>query len=183
MVSALDRLGRFREYLQFLARSSWNHSLSPKLDWSDLVQETLLNAVQKFDQFRGESDAELAGWLRQILANVVAERQRHFKRDKRDAAREQSLEKLWAESSRRLSGLGGPDPTPGEQVEFNERALRVAAAVEALPAAQRDALILHYWQGQTIPQMADLMQRNPPAVAGLVHRALRKLRSELADLK
>ncbi|MFO0865328.1 MAG: sigma factor [Gemmataceae bacterium] len=36
---------------------------------SDLVQQTLLKATGSLDQFRGANEAELAGWLRRILAN------------------------------------------------------------------------------------------------------------------
>ena len=177
-----EQLGRFRPYLLFLARMSWDRRLQPKLDPSDLVQQTLLQAHGKLNQFQGNTDEELAGWLRQILANVLAERQRHFHRDKRDVARERSLEDVLAESSRRLSGFPGAEPSPSENVEFGERALRVTAAMERLPEDQRDTLILHYWQGHSVPEIAEFMQRTPSAVGSMVHRGLEKLRDELVDL-
>ncbi len=182
MASGFDQLGRFRPYLRFLARVSWDSRLQAKLDPSDLVQQTLLLAHKSLDQYQGTSDEELAGWLRQILANVVAERQRRFNRGKRDIAREQSLEQALAESSRRMSGFAGDDPTPSKQYEFNERALRLATAMDTLPAEQQQALVLHYWQGHSIPDIAEIMQRSPAAVGGLVFRGVKKLRRELADL-
>ena len=43
-----------------------------QLDPSDIVQQTLLKAHEKFDQFRGSTEHELRGWLRAILArNLV----------------------------------------------------------------------------------------------------------------
>ena len=56
-------LERFRSYLRLLARLHLESCLQGKLDPSDVVQETLLKAHEKIDQFRGGSDAELAGWL------------------------------------------------------------------------------------------------------------------------
>lgn len=176
-------LARYRPYLAFLARLSWDHRLQSKLDPSDFVQETLLRAHANAEQFRGRSEAELAGWLRQILANVIAEQNRHFRRDKRATERERPLDQELAESSRRLAGFVSEDPAPSQDVHFNERALRVAAAMEDLPQAQRDALVLHYWQGRSIAEVSAVMQRSAPAVAGLVHRGLKKLRQDLADLR
>jgi len=178
----LDQLEQFRPYLRFLARMSWDERLQHKLDTSDLVQETLLRAHQKFAQFEGSTPEELAGWLRKILANIIADRQKHFARGRRAASRERSLEAVLAESSRRLAGLASGDPTPSALSSFNERALRLAEAIDTLPEDQQRAIVLHYWQEQTIPQIAQVMGRSPASVGGLVHRGLSKLRTALADL-
>src|SRR5262245_66421107 len=83
-----DNLGiaRYRGYLCALARIQlaarpW---LSPKLDASDLVQQTLLKAHAARDQFRGRSPEELTGWLRQILARTRANARRTFAQAKRN---------------------------------------------------------------------------------------------------
>ncbi len=107
MQSEHEQIVRFRPYLLFLARLTTDRRLQSKLDPSDLVQQTMLQAHGNFDQYRGTSDDELAAWLRQILANVVAERQRHFGRGKRDVSRERSFENALAESSLRLEGWPG----------------------------------------------------------------------------
>lgn len=179
-----DRLGRFRPYLRLLARIWWDRRLDVKLDPSDVVQQTMLQAHQAAGQFRGQSDAELAAWLRKILANTIAQSVRDLGRDKRDFRRERSLEESLDKTSSRLEGwLEDAAPSPSQRAEFKERALRVAEAIENLPEAQREAIILHYWQDQSASEIAVQIGRTPAAVAGLLHRGLEKLESELADVQ
>ncbi|HEV2947102.1 MAG TPA: hypothetical protein VGX70_06985, partial [Gemmataceae bacterium] len=62
-----ESLERCREYLHLLARLHLDHRLQGKLDPADVVQQTLMRAHEKRDQFRGRTYAELTAWLRQIL--------------------------------------------------------------------------------------------------------------------
>src|SRR5437868_1351577 len=66
-------LEEFRDYLHLLARFQMDARLQGKVEPSDIVQETLLRAHEKRDQFRGQADAERTGWLRQILAHQIAD--------------------------------------------------------------------------------------------------------------
>ena len=60
----------YRDYLRLLARMQMSRQLQAQLDASDVVQLTLLKAHEKIGQFRGQTEAELAGWLRRILAST-----------------------------------------------------------------------------------------------------------------
>jgi DNA-directed RNA polymerase specialized sigma24 family protein len=86
-------LESFRNYLKLLARTGIDVSLWGKADDSDLVQEKLLKAYQRFGQFRGQTEVELIARLRQILAHNLADLGRQFHlAEGRTVARERLLE-------------------------------------------------------------------------------------------
>jgi RNA polymerase sigma-70 factor (ECF subfamily) len=173
-------LDQFRAYLHLLAGMQLDRRLKRKLDASDIVQETLLQAHRARRQFRGTSQAELAGWLRQILARNLAHATRDYRRGKRNIARERSYEASLEDSSLRLEGwVASQESTPSEKVQRMEQLLQLSDAVQRLPDSQRQAVVLHYWQGWPLGQIAQHLDRTPGAVAGLLHRGLKTLRSAI----
>jgi RNA polymerase sigma-70 factor (ECF subfamily) len=177
-------LDRFRAYLRLLARMHLDPRLRGKLDASDVVQQTLLQACQGLTGFRGTTEAELAAWLRQILARNLAHAVRDLGRDKRDVSRERSLEQALGQSSHRLGmWLAADQSSPSESAQRKEQAVRLAEALETLPEAQREALVLHYWQDWTLPEIGRHLGRTPASVAGLVQRGLKQLRVLLREGK
>src|ERR1700676_1667988 len=91
-------LDRFRSYLMLLARWHWNPRLQGKIDPSDVAQQTLVRAWEGLPNYRGQTDVELRAWLRRILTRSLADLARDFGRDKRDVARERSLDAAVNES-------------------------------------------------------------------------------------
>src|SRR5438445_5516614 len=107
-------LEHYREYLRLLARLQLDPRLWGKLDPSDLVQQTLLRAYEKRDQFRGQTDAEMAAWLRTILANTLADALRQLGRQPENP--ERFLEAALEDSSARLEAwLASDQSSPTQQ--------------------------------------------------------------------
>ena len=171
-------LERFRAYLRLLTRLQLGPGWNGWLDPSDLVQQTLLEAYQKRDQFRGRDDTARGAWLRAILARNVTDAIRAQGRQKRDIARERSLEAELEASSVRLGAwLAAEQSTPSQQAVRHEQAVLLANALARLPKSQREALVLHYWQGCSLAEIARRLDRTAEAVAGLLKRGLSHLRA------
>ena len=177
-------LARFRPYLLLLARVRLDPRLRGKLDASDVVQQTLLEAHQGLAGFRGRGLAEQTAWLRQILARNLANAARDLGRAKRDVGRERSFGAALDESSARLEGwLAAEQSAPGERAERQERAVLLAEALEALPEAQRQAVVLRHWHGWSLAEIAAQLGCTSAAVTGLLHRGLKHLRKRLQELE
>jgi len=177
-------LSRFRDYLRFLAEVEMEPHLQRKLDPSDLVQETLLKAYESIDQLRGQSDGELAAWLRKILARNLSNALRDLQSQKRDIRRESSFEDAMENSCMRLGDfLQSRDPSPSKKMQTHEALMKVVQALSKLPDSQRQALLLKHWHEWSLADIGKEMGRTPAGVAGLLRRALRRLREELNDLK
>ena len=175
-------LGRFRDYLHLLARVQLGPQVQGKLDASDVVQQTLLEAHQKRDQFRGGTPQELLGWLRKLLACTLADALRTLGRAKRDVARERSLEAALEQSAERLQDcLAAQQSSPSEQAGRREQEVRLAEALAKVPEAQRLALVLRHCQGLSVAEISQQLGRSPAAVAGLIKRGAQQLRELLQD--
>jgi RNA polymerase sigma-70 factor (ECF subfamily) len=173
-----------RSYLRLIAQSLLRASgpVRNKIDASDVVQETLLEAHRAGEQFRGRSEAELLAWLRTILANKLADAARRFGRKKRDAALERQYLETLERSTIRLQQLAVvPKTSPSQLVARHEHLCRVAGAMATLPEDQRTAIELHHLAGHSVAECAARMGRTRAAVAGLLRRGLKQLRQALEE--
>lgn len=172
----MDDLERYRSYLLLLARLQ----LGDRDGASDVVQQTMLEAHCQNDRFRGTTSGERAAWLRQALANNLADAERARHRQKRDVARQVSLEAQLDQSSAKLGDwLAAEQSSPSRRVERDEEAVELAAALEQLPEPQREALVLQHWHGLTLAQIGEKLGKTSVAVAGLLKRGLKRLREIL----
>ena len=163
-----------------IARLQLEPRLQAKVDASDIVQQTLLEAHEQRGQFRGTKRAEFAAWLKRILVHNLLDQVKAFRRGKRDIAREQQLEASLNQSTVRLEAcIVAEQSSPSMTVQRNEEGLRLSDALARLPDAQREALVLQHWHDWSVSEIAQHMGRSRTAVAGLLKRGLQKLREEL----
>jgi RNA polymerase sigma-70 factor (ECF subfamily) len=175
-------LERYRDYLRLLARMQLPANLQGKLDASDLVQQTLLKAFEKLEQLRGQNEAQIAAWLRQILANTLANAVRDLGRQKRNAGLERSIEAAIEHSSACLEAwLAAEQSSPSEQAQRNEQVLRLAQGLSSLPELQREVLVLRHCQGWSVEDIGKHLGRTRAAVASLLRRGLKELREFLHE--
>jgi RNA polymerase sigma-70 factor (ECF subfamily) len=131
-------------------------------DAEDVVAETFLSALSALPRFRWQG-VPFEAWLFRIAASKVVDVGRR---------RQRGMVPLDA---------AGVDPTdeaadPGGRLDRAERQAELAAALDGLPATQRDVLVLRFLLGHTVQEVARAMDRTEGAVKQLQVRALANLR-------
>lgn len=179
---ALERLFTLcRNYISILARAQVGSRLRAKVDSSDLVQQTLLDAYRGFGRFQGGSEEEWLAWLRRILEHNAADFVRHYRHTgKRQVQREVALARAGDSSA----VAGCPEPadageTPSQQLLRKERELLVADALAQLSEDHQEVVLLRNLQRLPFDEVARRMERSRPAVQMLWMRAIQKLQQAM----
>jgi RNA polymerase sigma-70 factor (ECF subfamily) len=165
-------LDGYRDYLRLLARGRVGPELRVRLDPSDLVQETLLEAQRDFRQFAGTSEGELTAWLRRILARNLADQLKHHQSQKRDVGRQQPLDALIEQTH---EALAAPLSTPSQHAARREQAVLMASAMAKLPPDYQQVIVLRHLEGKSFEEVAAAMNRSLGASRMLWLRAIERL--------
>ena len=173
-------LERHRDQLRHIARKNLDFSIQGRIDPSDVIQQTFLEAEQGFHTFRGEAGPQFFAWIRKILENNAANTVRfHLQSRKRSVRRERST----AGGSSQNNGwdlILDKGSSPSHRAIRGEDKKRMLQSLEQLPAGQRVAIFKRYIEQQSVIDIAKEMGRTRLAVAGLLKRGLRQLQSQMA---
>ncbi len=174
--------GSFRSYLCLIARLEIGPRHRRKIDPSDVVQQTLLEAHTSMAGFKGRNVSQQAAWLRRILARNLLDAARDLKREKRDAGRERSLEQALEDSSAQLGKLLAADqPSPSDLVSRDEELVRLAEALSDLPSEAQEALVFRYCEGASLAQVGERLGVSRKVAARLLREGHESLRRKLKD--
>jgi RNA polymerase sigma-70 factor (ECF subfamily) len=147
-------------------------TLGREEDARDVTQETFLRAFRALRGFKG--DAKFSSWLYRIALNLCHDWMRKERRAPLVAIPEGvDVEQLAAER--------GPIETVEDLAARAELSRGVAAAMEHLPAEQRQAIILKEYHGLTFQEIADLMKCPLSTVKTRVYQGLSTLRKQLGE--
>ena len=150
----------YREY-EFKVRSYIKSRVGNPEDVNDLCSEVFLNVMKGRDSFSGEPKA-VSSWIYMITKRTVA----LFYRNSRQ--RFEIPEDL-------------PDNTDIEQQTIDAEMLDVLAdALETLDIRLRDIIILHYYGGKTLKEIATAMNMSYPNMKVLHKKALNQLKKMIA---
>ena len=166
----------YRRYLSLLARVQIGQRLQGKVDASDLVQETFLDAHCNFDRFRGASEAEFVCWLRQILAGNLADLIAATSAPQGDVRLEREIQDALDQSSVLLDRLMAPQSSPSQQAVRREQGVLLADALDKLSEDYREVLVLRHLEGLPFPEVARRMGRSQDSIEKLWMRGLARLR-------
>ena len=130
----------------------------------DVAQEAFLRVWTHAP--RWQPLAQFRTWLTRIVVNLCLDRKRRAP---------------WVDLET-AGDIVDPTPGAGEKAESDERQRMVAAAIDKLPARQRDAVMLTYGEGMSNAQVAEILQTSVSAVETLLIRGKQNLRRALGGM-
>ncbi len=179
-----EALGRLfeaqRAALHRLAERQLDGRLAVRVDASDIIQQTFLEAHRSFRQFAGQDARQLAAWLEGILDHKIAGVIRdHALLQKRTVQRERSLDDSHGGVASLKQKLDAGLSTPSQKAIRGEQEQLLMQALDALPDDQRVAVRLRHLEGWALADIAQHLGRSSAATAGLIKRGMQALRRQL----
>lgn len=155
-------------------------SLQPRLDASDVVQETHLEAFQRLGDYLQRRPMPFRLWLRKTAQQRLLMLQRqHRGAAQRSLNREVPLpdqSALWL--GERFAAAG---PSPSQELNRRELAVRVRQAVAELSPTDREILLMRHFEGLAYEEIACLLEIDPASARKRNGRALLRLHQCLAE--
>lgn len=167
---ALDRL--FASYLPKLTR--WAHGRLPvsardMAETDDLVQASLMAALQRIHEFEPIREGAFLAYLRTILLNKIRNEMKRASRWPKD--------ETWDDAT------PGQNPSTVERIVGRDQMAHYDAALETLPERQKEAVILRLEFGFSFKEIADAVESpSEDAARMMVTRALARLAEVLAEV-
>lgn len=136
-------------------------------DADDILQDTLLNIAGHLQEFEGRSS--LSSWVFALTRSACARRRR-------------GLKNRPPEDAEALGTKPDPEPGPEQRAGDQELALALSKALDALPDAHREVVLLRDVEGLSAPEAAAALGVSVDAVKSRLHRARESLRDALRPL-
>ncbi|MFM0204990.1 RNA polymerase sigma factor [Paraburkholderia fungorum] len=137
--------------------------LGDRMEAEDVAQEVFVRIWKQASRWR-EGEAKVDTWVHRVALNLCYDRLR----GRREVPHDDLPDEI------------DPAALPDAMLETRDRDERVRAALAALPARQREALVLNYYQEMSNLDAAALMGITVDALESLLARARRNLRAQLA---
>jgi RNA polymerase sigma-70 factor (ECF subfamily) len=177
-------LVQYRQRLRQMIAVRLDRRLAARIDPSDVVQETLAEAVQQLSAYLREPPLPFYPWLRQLAwKRLTALYRRHIQAAKRSVCCEvQGEPPLPDESALDLAGrLLDRGSSPSARLRRAELRGRVRAALARLADGDREVLVLRHLEQLAPPEIAAVLGITEGAVYTRHLRALERLRGLLGD--
>ncbi len=181
---AVNRLlARHRESLRRMVELRLDRAIAARVDASDIVQDTLLEASRRMDDYLRDPGMPFHLWLRHIARDrIIDAHRRHRAAARRSVDREQALSAspFASHSSIQLTNqLSAQGLTPAAAAIRKELEGRFAAAIEEMDEDDRDILLMRHFEQLSNQEAAQALKLTEPAASMRYLRALRRLRAKL----
>jgi RNA polymerase sigma-70 factor, ECF subfamily len=176
-------LARHREPVRRLIDLRLDRAIVQRVDASDVVQEVLLEASRRLEEYLHKPAMPFHLWLRHIARDhIIDAHRRHQQAQKRGVHREQAMQRpAWSErSSLELAAqLLDPERTPASAALQQELQRQVDQALTQLGADDREVIQMRHFEQLNNRDVAAALGLTDAAASMRYLRALRRLRELL----
>jgi RNA polymerase sigma-70 factor (ECF subfamily) len=171
---------RYRPFLRQVIALRLDPKLRPRVDPSDVVQETQLEVFRRLGDFLARQPMPFRVWLRKTACECLLKlREQHVEAVRRSVRREVSLpERSSLLLAQQLLAAGS---TPSQQLSRREVAGRVNQALAQLPEADHEVLLMRNFEGLSYEEVAAALEIAPAAARKRYGRALLRLQKLLME--
>jgi len=173
-----------RERLERMVRLRMDRRLQGRIDSSDVLQETYLEAARRVAEFARQPTTSVYLWLRFLTAQKLVDLvRRHLGSKMRDAGQEISLHRgaLPQASSVSLAAqLLGHFTSPSQAVIRAETQLRVQEALNSMDPIDREVLALRHFELLSNGEVAQVLGLTKAAASNRYIRALKRMKDVLS---
>ena len=176
-------LDRYRDYLRRMVAVRLDRRLAARVDVSDVVQETLVEAARRLDDYLRERPIPFYGWLRQLAGErIVDAHRRHVTTQRRSVTLEhRELELPDASADQLVRRLFAADTSPSNRMIRQERHERLKEALASLPQRDREVLVMRHLEQLSTSEIAAMLEITEPAVKSRLLRALIRMREQMGE--
>lgn len=178
-----DLLERYRDYLRRMVAVRLDRRVAARVDVSDVVQETLVEASRRLDDYLRERPIPFYGWLRQLAGErVIDAHRRHLGSRKRSVTHEQRDAFVSDASTDALvQKLFTDDTSPSNHLMRAERHERLRSALAELSRKDREVLVMRHLERLSTAEIAAMLELSETAVKSRLFRALIRMRELMRD--
>ena len=163
-----------------------DHRLHGRIDPSDVIQETYLEASARLVEYLQKPTMPFFLWLRFLAGQkLVTLHRHHLGRQMRDAGREISLYRgrLPEASSAALAAqLLGHEPRPSEAAVRAELKIRLQEALNSMDPLDREILALRHFEQLSLAETAQVLKLTESGACRRHMRALKRLKEILSSM-
>jgi RNA polymerase sigma-70 factor (ECF subfamily) len=177
-------LERHRERLRRMIALRLDDRLAARVDASDVVQETLVDAARKLADYTRNRPLPFYPWLHRLAAERLAAVHRQHRRSKgRSVSREEAGAFAWPDSSVQLivNSLAANEITPGDLLVREEQRRQLHKTLQELAPIDREILMMHYLEELSFPEIATILDIGEGAAKMRHLRALQRIRTLMAS--
>lgn len=160
--------------LQAFLRLRTARALRERESHVDLAQSVCREAIESRDNYRHQDAAGFKNWLFTLARRKLAERDRHWKTDKRNIGRERRP-RASDDDGGNLVSQYATFTTPSMVAGWQEEVARIESAFDRLPDEQREVISLVRVAGMSHKSAGEILGRSEDSCRQLMHRALVRL--------